>query len=187
MQELAVATYPEHRPYLYGSGYVPGILFWIPRSIFPSKPISTGAVITRLYYATDNPSNNVALTFIGEAYVNFGWVGATLIMFLAGKIVRALNTYMRDESHNAPVWLAWLMVSPDFATEWRGDFASMTVQALMRVIIFLGMVWISGKLLRQEDDSWHLDLDPSSQPYEPGDPEYEAAGGPYEPYADGQR
>jgi len=144
--EFTAGNVPQYQGFLYGSGYVPGLMFWIPRAIWPSKPVGSGYVITQRWLGTEKPSYTVSFTFIGEAYVNFGWVGVILVMLVTGKIVRVLNTYMRQESHNAVVWLAWLLASPDFATEWRGDFTSITVQGFLRVAVFLGFAWVADKL-----------------------------------------
>jgi hypothetical protein len=81
---------------------------------------------------------------MGEAYANFGILGVIVILFLIGRIVRILNTYLQIYHDNVIAWAAWLMIVPDVATEWRGDFTSMTAQALFRLIGFLAIMWVSG-------------------------------------------
>ena len=151
--EYIIDQFPESRPYLMGSGYVPAFLFWIPRSIWPDKPDASGWVITQMYYNESRPENNLAPIFIGEAYCNFGVLGVVVVLFITGKFVRLLNTYLVTNSHNQVLWLAWLLASPDFASEWRGDFTSMTVQGLLRVIVFLGLALLMGTLFRPQIQS----------------------------------
>ncbi len=144
--EYTVHEIPVNAGYLYGKGLVPGFIFWIPRAIWPSKPISSGAVITRIWYNDPDPPSNVANLPFGELYMNFGWLGVTLGFFLVGKFVRGLNTYWIDNTGNVVLALAWFLVIPSFAAQWRGDFTSMFVQGLMSIIVFLGIAWFSGKL-----------------------------------------
>ena len=146
--EFILDSFPENHEYLNGSGFVPGFLFWIPRSIWPSKPETTGWIVTCMWYRESNPENNLAPLFIGEVYANFGVLGVPFLLFIAGRFVRILNTYLVTRNHNQVVWLAWLMITPDFLSEWRGDFTSMTVQSLLRVIVFLGMAWIIGLIFK---------------------------------------
>ena len=144
--EFALESFPKTHDYLYGSGYVTAFVFFIPRSIWPSKPIATGNFVSRLYYKTDNLPNTLGLPPPGELYVNFGLLGIVIGMFVGGKLVRILNTYLQNHSHNHVLWLAWLMIIPDFAAEWRGDFTSMTVQPFLRVSVFLGLTWLVGRI-----------------------------------------
>ncbi|MCA9257376.1 MAG: oligosaccharide repeat unit polymerase, partial [Phycisphaerales bacterium] len=148
--EYALSEFPQNEKYLGGSGFVPAFLFVVPRSIWPEKPVSTGAVITAMWFNSDHASTNLSPSSIGECYMNFATPGVAILMFIAGKFARALNTYLRANSRNAVVWLAWLMVIPDIASEWRGDFTSMTVQPLLRVIVFIGLAWLVAKLQGQQ-------------------------------------
>lgn len=148
--EYTVQEFPHNKEYLYGSGLVPGLVFWVPRVIWPEKPIASGAVITRIWLNDPDPPYNVANLPYGELYMNFGWVGATLGFFLVGKFVRALNTHWRENPGNVVLALAWFIVIPSFAAQWRGDFTSMFVQGLMSIVVFLGLAWLSDKLFPGE-------------------------------------
>jgi hypothetical protein len=135
--EYALQNFPSNQPHLLGSGYVPAFAFVIPRAWWPDKPISTGAFVSQLWYGTKDLDNNLGIVPFGELYVNFGPVGILFGMFLFGRVIRVLNSYLRHNRENQVLWLAWLITMPDIATEWRGDFTSMTVQAFMRVSVFL--------------------------------------------------
>jgi hypothetical protein len=146
--EFTMQEFPGNHSYLLGSGFVPAFLFFIPRSIWPDKPIASGGVITDLYYHTTTPTNNIPNTIVGEMYMNFGVFGVFFGLLLIGMIVRGINTFLRRESNSMVVWPAWLLIVPDFATEWRGDFTSITVQAFLRVSVFIGMAWLGAKVLK---------------------------------------
>lgn len=143
--EFAVVQVPASHPYLWGSGFVPAFTFLIPRAIWPEKPVSTGFYLTTIWYHTNKPDNNLAQTIVAEWYTNFGYIGVVLGMLLIGILVRAFNTFMRRETNNNVLWPAWLLIMPDFATEWRGDFTSMTVQAFFRISVFIILAWVAGK------------------------------------------
>lgn len=145
--EFVLEEFPRNHSYMRGRGYLTAILFPIPRAVWPSKPISTGNYVSRLWYHTDDLPNTLGLPPMGELYVNFGILGVIVGMFVAGRVVRVMNTYLRTHSGNLVLWLAWLLVLPDFATEWRGDFTSMTVQPFLRVCVFLGLAWLARMLV----------------------------------------
>ncbi len=147
--EFVLQHVPREHPYLYGSGYVPAFVWW-PRAIWPSKPVSSGFAVTQMWFGKEGELNlptNFGLPTMGEAYVNFGILGVVVILFLIGRVVRIMNSYLQMHNNNVIAWTAWLMITPDMATEWRGDFTSMTVQALLRVMGFLAVVWIACKLI----------------------------------------
>ncbi len=147
--EYALETIPSKYDYLYGSGIIPAFLFFIPRSLWPGKPVATGYFISQLWFGKPDPESNLSPLPTGELYINFGIFGLLLGTFLAGKAVRITNAYLRQHSENVVVWLAWLSIVPDFATEWRGDFTSISVQAFLRIIIFLGIVWLASRFFQQ--------------------------------------
>jgi len=64
------------------------ILFFIPRSLWETKPIGSGTVLSEIlnmeYY-------NIAMPLIAEGYINFGIVGSILFMFLFGILLGNLD------------------------------------------------------------------------------------------------
>jgi len=143
----------------YGKTYIPGLVFWIPRSIWPSKPTTGGGIGTIIYHGIHSKVN-VSPTPIGEAYMNFGFLGVIFIPFLAGWFVRGFNTYLINNQSNEVLWLVWFAVAPDYASQWRGDFASMFVQGFMRVSFLLILAWATKRIGRQTyEDSYLLEQD----------------------------
>lgn len=71
----------------YGYGFLGALLFFIPRSIWPSKPITSGIEISQL---AGLRLGNVSMPIIGEFYLNYWFfgiiVGAPLIAMLFKKI-----------------------------------------------------------------------------------------------------
>ena len=62
----------------YGRQLLGVILFWVPRSFWPAKPIGSGAFIAEqqgLWFS------NISMPYFGEGYINFGTIGVILFVF----------------------------------------------------------------------------------------------------------
>ena len=71
-----------------GRQFLGAILFFVPRSLWETKPIGSGTFLSeilRLEYW------NIAMPLIGEGYINFGIVGSILFMFLFGILLGNLD------------------------------------------------------------------------------------------------
>lgn len=67
----------------YGNQLLGVIFFYIPRSIWPTKPIGSGYLIAHEYnYYFDNLSMN----YFGEGYINFGIIGMLAFSIILGYI-----------------------------------------------------------------------------------------------------
>jgi hypothetical protein len=59
-------------------------LFFVPRSVWPSKPIGSGAY---LFNELGLGFNNVACTFLAEGYINFGIIGSLVFAALMAVVI----------------------------------------------------------------------------------------------------
>ena len=59
----------------YGNQLLGALLFWVPRSIWPSKPIGSGFFVAE---QTNLSFNNISMPFWGEGYINFGYFGVAI-------------------------------------------------------------------------------------------------------------
>jgi oligosaccharide repeat unit polymerase len=144
MCEYHIHVVPEEIDYMYGKGFLTPFLIFIPRAIWPSKPVASDQPINELVFGLDYKTNT-GVTIVAEMYQNFG-ILAPLGMFFIGKFVRGFNRYLRENSDNMVAWISWFMIIVDFATEWRGGFTSMTGSIIIRISFFLGIAWLAGKL-----------------------------------------
>lgn len=79
---LASVQYAKNEGFSYGYQMLGAILFFIPRSIWPNKPIGTGAkVIVGLKGTT---FSNVCMPLVGESFYNFGILGVIIFGFIIG-------------------------------------------------------------------------------------------------------
>ncbi len=81
------ATAVENDFITFGRQLLGTILFFVPRTIWPNKPVGSGhEMAENLGYSF----NNISMPFLGEGYINFGATGvfvfATLIGYLMARI-----------------------------------------------------------------------------------------------------
>lgn len=90
---MATVDYVSKNDFSFGYQLLSAFLFFIPRSIWPSKPISTGELVGN--YLIDDYGfkfNNLSNPMVSEGYINFGLFGVFLMaIFLAFVIARQLR------------------------------------------------------------------------------------------------
>lgn len=75
----------------YGHQLLGVFLFWVPRSLWPSKPVGSGAFIAGKQIGA---FENVSMPYFGEGYINFGFIG-----IIAFTIVLAVFSSISDKSY----------------------------------------------------------------------------------------
>jgi len=100
---LVFELFPDQEPFRHGKTLMVTLLGFIPRAVWPEKPIGIGKEITRYIVGPFyEPSHgfNVAVTLPGDFYLNFGWFGVVLGGFSLGMVCRTVKSYavkgMRD-------------------------------------------------------------------------------------------
>lgn len=78
----------EEQGITWGRQFLGSLLFWVPRSIWPDKPIDTGVMLAeyRGYSFT-----NLSAPLWAEAMVNFGWLGLFVAFLLVGFTIGRLD------------------------------------------------------------------------------------------------
>jgi oligosaccharide repeat unit polymerase len=85
------------RHFVYGKSIVQDIsLTFFPRALWPDKPAVFGAValqetVSPGLYRSLSSNATYPVGLVGEGYLNFGVVGAVLIPFISGVLVRAIS------------------------------------------------------------------------------------------------
>lgn len=72
----------------YGYGLLGVLLFFIPRSFWPTKPDDSGREIANLLGLSHN---NVSMPIFGELYLNFSYIGIILSGLLLGFIIKRFD------------------------------------------------------------------------------------------------
>ncbi|MBL7471757.1 O-antigen polymerase [Robertkochia sediminum] len=82
---MATIDYVSVNGLTYGFQLLSALFFFIPRSLWPAKPISTGELIGNYLISDyDFVFNNLSNPLISEGYVNFGLFGVVLFAILLG-------------------------------------------------------------------------------------------------------
>ncbi len=82
----------------YGFQLLSGLLFFIPRSLWASKPNSTGEVIGD-YVIEDYGFvySNLSNPMVAEGYINFGFIGVIVIAFVLGFFVVKFISWLKSD------------------------------------------------------------------------------------------
>jgi len=121
---MLIDKVPNNYDYTYGSTYALWLIAPIPRSLWPEKPIvRIGGVLGAAVFGSDQRSG-IPPGSVGEAYLNFGWVGIPIMMCILGCILKIFyNTFGKYAYSNinhsivyssAIVFVAFSGISADF-------------------------------------------------------------------------
>lgn len=118
-------------------------LFFVPRGIWPSKPVGSGSILIRNEFGNDYFSN-VSCPLVAEGYINFGLVGVALFGFLFGLFVEKTDSVYWEDNRNfenkfSPYY--FLIFQIFFLL--RGDFLSGIAYTLAFVLMGLVLKKIS--------------------------------------------
>lgn len=111
-QGLAVSWYNQGRP---GNTLAVAEYVWIPRIIWPAKPVTTDLGVDFYELATGRRTTHLGLGIFAEGYWDFGWVGVAILSLLTGGAIgglsRPIHTWMlrRDFVYLPAVFLGVTM------------------------------------------------------------------------------
>jgi hypothetical protein len=101
----------EGMPLQWGLTYFTQVVNPIPRAIWPGKPVAdAGLILARAYGAIDRygePTMTISPGFLGEAYLNFGFLGLIVIPAVAGVLVRAWDELFPVATRSLPAFLIY--------------------------------------------------------------------------------
>jgi hypothetical protein len=148
-----IADTPSSIPFLYGQTYLPLFTKWIPRLLWPEKPIEDlGNRWARKYgYLNfDDYQTSFNLPWLTEMYINFGMAGIIMISLLIGLLFRFLSEMLwRYPTDSSGFALGLITGSPLMFVE---SHLSMVLGGLiiclmvlfttMKVLVYLTPQWI---------------------------------------------
>lgn len=81
-------AYVHENGHTWGRQFLGNFLFFVPRTVWPSKPVGSGAFIAqKLGWSF----TNIANPFISEGYINFGIVGSIILSIILGMVLKKLD------------------------------------------------------------------------------------------------
>jgi hypothetical protein len=93
---LVWQVFPDQEPFRHGQTLLVTVLGFIPRAIWPDKPVGIGKDMTRYYvgpFYEPVQGFSVTVTLPADLYVNFGWPGVGIGGLLLGLVARVAVAY----------------------------------------------------------------------------------------------
>jgi O-antigen polysaccharide polymerase Wzy len=88
MVEIAVERTGRDAPYQNGHTLAPLLAAFIPKVIWPDKPdVPSGQIFNKQFHLTDSDDIFISISYLGELYWNFGWLGVLVGMCACGAIL----------------------------------------------------------------------------------------------------
>jgi hypothetical protein len=129
------ARWVQTHGHTFGFQTLGALLFWVPRMIWPSKPIGTGALVTG---DLGFEFTNIASPIVAEPYVDFGFVGILVFAALFGVLLSWLDGLFRG--HTSRVYDGAPRVVDSVYPFWLGCIIFVTRGDLMSAIAHLASV-----------------------------------------------
>ena len=131
---ISVRQYTQFFGFSYGRQLLGALLFFVPRTIWPGKPIGTGAMVISSLYRSS--FTNVSMPLIGEAYVNFGVIGIVLFALAIGTASSYLDKkYWMCQSKIQTINIIYPFAVFYFFFLQRGDLLSSGAYLIANVVI----------------------------------------------------
>ena len=120
---LATLQYVAENGLAWGHQLLSALLFFVPRSLWNDKPISTGELIGD-YLIEDYGFNfnNLSNPLISETYINFGIVGIILGAIVLAIVIVKLMSWLRSDDYLKKVMAFYFAIHLLFLL--RGDFTN---------------------------------------------------------------
>jgi oligosaccharide repeat unit polymerase len=120
----------------YGSSYTWIILSFIPRSIWPSKPVNIDTEIgIKIYGANSYGSGAVPPGLIAESYWNFGYIGIIFIPFIIGIILKKLTNFFNSKRNNINLLIIYVTCFMSIGLALFGSSISSSVVGILYYIV----------------------------------------------------
>lgn len=128
----------------YGVTYLSGITTFVPRSIWPSKPLSAGPrlknqIMPGSYVVGRKGNSSLTTGLFTELLMNFGVLGSFVFSFFYGMLLKWLFNYYRNSTNPFKIFyflfLVVLLSSQMYYAEFTG-FLTRTMITLIPLFIF---------------------------------------------------
>ncbi len=117
---MLIQEYVAEKGLSYGMQLVGVLFFFIPRSIWPTKPVGSGQTAAEFFNWS---FTNLSCPLPAEGFVNFGIIGVILFAFTLSKMVKILDDTFW-ERNNLGVRVIYPFIVPFLFFMMRGDLLS---------------------------------------------------------------
>ena len=144
----------EHEIITWGQQLLGSLFFWVPRSMWPDKPIGSGAMVAQDFQLFAGNFSNISMNYLGEGYVNFGLLGVFLflvVLALVSKKMDATFWVKYNGNINNPFTLYYLYGLGMLFFILRGDLLSGTAFLTGTITMVFVVQKISGLFTKDTD------------------------------------
>lgn len=135
----------DYGKFEYGRTYTFVLTLPIPRAYWPEKPGLADDVIERTSRARPYATEGRIITYLGQAYVNFGMLGILLVPLLLGYLFSAFYEKATHAPHYSLARLALMFLVPSLIQAYRDGLSSVILFGLAfnMPIIFIWFAHLS--------------------------------------------
>lgn len=120
---MATIDYVGYNGYSQGHQLLSALLFFVPRSIWEGKPISTGQLVgEHLIDVHGYNFSNLSNPVVSEGYINFGFFGVILGALVLAFVSVRLLSWLKSEDYLKKIMALYFAIHLIFLL--RGDFTS---------------------------------------------------------------
>ena len=141
---LATIDFCDNKPVVYGEQLGPTFLFFVPRSIWHSKPEVTGFKIGNYLmerYGFD--FNNLSNPYISEGYINFGLLGIILFAVILAAIFVRLSNWLTGDDFLKTIFSFYFAIYLMYFL--RGDLANgfaFIIATYLAIVVFPKVLFV---------------------------------------------
>ncbi|RMD99002.1 MAG: hypothetical protein D6816_15475, partial [Bacteroidetes bacterium] len=106
-----------------------------PRALWPNKPEAGGAEKMMRFCGFDVQGSGMNIGLLGEAYVNFGFGGAAVFLFLFALFLNYIYTWFLKVGQERPYIVLWLPLAFFGALSVETDFVTV-LNHLIKFFLF---------------------------------------------------
>ena len=131
--QYVLNCFPERHDYMYGYGYLINIIM-----LGPGNDLDFTLTLKQILGLSFS-GGGVTPTILGELYLNFGYVGCMIGMFIIGMVYQKLTKSIKmSESYYVPVWLTVML-----CISIRTGIANSEVSLILNLFIYMCICWFS--------------------------------------------
>lgn len=145
--------FPEQEPFRHGSTLLVTVLGFIPRAVWPDKPVGIGKDITRYYvgpFYEPVEGYSVTVTLPADFYANFGWPGVAIGGLLLGVVFRVVAAYAVMGMRNGLQTRAARVLLPTLFVTGLGEVRA-DMSTLLAFYIMTGLPLVAALLVFRMD------------------------------------
>jgi len=151
-----VEKVPSQIDYKFGATYLNLFLVWIPRGLWAGRPDTVHWYLETLFPETRETMTGYGFFLLAEPYLNFGFIGPLLFMFILGVLYKSAYTVIRTQAQNKKVILLYSIIIAYTPSLMRSE--SLAIKEFLLefflpalIVLAYGSRW---KFLKRSSNNW---------------------------------